>query len=48
MKGNQWENVSCTNNNHIKQICKIVALISEKVEYKNITRDNEGDCRVTK
>ena len=48
MKGREWENVSCTNNNHIKQIGKMVALISEKVEYKNITRDNEGDCRVTK
>lgn len=26
----------------------MVALISEKAEYKNITRDNEGDFRVTK
>lgn len=26
----------------------MVTLISEKVEYKNITTDNEGDFRVTK
>ena len=48
MKGKEWEDAQCTNSSYIKQIGKMVALISEKAEYKNITRDNEGDFRVTR